>query len=327
MDVIPLDRLPADTELAGPVDPSCVPDIVLCDGAELEGVALADLSDLIRATNQLAQVFTSPDLLNKIDTITSNAVKATSGIASLGSDLSDLSETAEEEIDRVTLAIDAITSAADQVNNTVTEAGDILSENRQAIAFTLQNFGRASSSIVTVLDNLDPIVQEVGDSDLISNFEQFSANARRASAQLLLATRALNNPGNIQVLQETLDSARVTFQNAQKITADLDEVTGDAYTRRNMRILINALGELFSSADDLEQQIQTMQELNPDLQDSSSTQSSSTVDPVDWSSWSIPEALQESLYSNANDASTADAVDAEPETETPQELDEDSTTN
>jgi len=39
-------------------------------------------------------------------------------------------------------------------------------------------------------------------------------------------SNALNNPTNLLVLQQTLDSARVTFQNTQKITSDLDELTG-----------------------------------------------------------------------------------------------------
>ncbi|MEM8604112.1 MAG: MlaD family protein [Cyanobacteria bacterium P01_H01_bin.121] len=296
MDVIPLDTLPTDIDLAGPTDPQCVPEIILCDGSQVEGVALADISDLIRATNQLANVFTDPRLLSKVDRITTNAVVATEGIAGLGDDLSNLSQTAENEIDRVTLAVDAVTAAADQVNTTVTQANDILTENRSAIAATLGNFSRASDSLITALDNLDPIIGEVRNSELVSNFEQFSSNARRASAQILVATRALNNPGNLQVLQETLDSARVTFQNAQKITADLDEVTGDAYTRRNLRILINALGELFASADDLEQQIQALQESDPDSASSRDAQlTESEVPAVDWSSWEIPPALRQSL--------------------------------
>jgi len=47
------------------------------------------------------------------------------------------------------------------------------------------------------------------------------------SANLRDISNALNSPTNLLVLQQTLDSARVTFQNAQKITSDLDELTGD----------------------------------------------------------------------------------------------------
>uniref|UniRef100_A0ACD5H2C3 Uncharacterized protein n=1 Tax=Desertifilum tharense IPPAS B-1220 TaxID=1781255 RepID=A0ACD5H2C3_9CYAN len=55
-------------------------------------------------------------------------------------------------------------------------------------------------------------------------------------------SNALNSPTNIVMLQQTLDSARATFQNAQKITADLDEVTGDPAFRDNLRNLVNGLG-------------------------------------------------------------------------------------
>jgi len=58
------------------------------------------------------------------------------------------------------------------------------------------------------------------------------------------------------VLQQTLDSARVTFQNAQKITSDLDELTGDPAFRENIRQLINGLSGLVSSTQQLQQQVE-----------------------------------------------------------------------
>jgi len=62
-----------------------------------------------------------------------------------------------------------------------------------------------------------------------------SANAAQASANLRDISNALTGPTNLLVLQQTLDSARVTFQNAQKITSDLDELTGDPAFRENIR--------------------------------------------------------------------------------------------
>jgi phospholipid/cholesterol/gamma-HCH transport system substrate-binding protein len=53
-------------------------------------------------------------------------------------------------------------------------------------------------------------------------------------------------------LRETLDSARATFANAKKITADLDELTGDPKLRSNIRNLINGLGGLLSTAPNLD---------------------------------------------------------------------------
>ena len=60
-------------------------------------------------------------------------------------------------------------------------------------------------------------------------------------------------------LQQTLDSARVTFDNAQKITSDLESLTGDPAFLNNVKDLVNGLGNLVSTTEQLEQQIQTGQ--------------------------------------------------------------------
>ena len=63
-------------------------------------------------------------------------------------------------------------------------------------------------------------------------------------------------------LQQTLDSARVTFQNAQKITSDLDELTGDPSFRDSIRELIEGLSGLVSSTQQVEQQVQVANTLD-----------------------------------------------------------------
>ena len=98
--------------------------------------------------------------------------------------------------------------------------------------------------------------------ELIKNFETLSANAALASANLRDATKTLTDPKNAVVLQQTLDSARVTFENTQKITSDLDELTGDPKFRTNLRQLVNGLSSLVSSTQQIEQQVQVAQTLD-----------------------------------------------------------------
>lgn len=64
-------------------------------------------------------------------------------------------------------------------------------------------------------------------------------------------------------LQKTLDSARVTFDNSQKITSDLESITGDPAFLENVRTLVDGLSNLVSTSQQLEQQIQTSQVIKP----------------------------------------------------------------
>jgi phospholipid/cholesterol/gamma-HCH transport system substrate-binding protein len=91
----------------------------------------------------------------------------------------------------------------------------------------------------------------------MNNLEVLTANAAVASANLKDISQSLNDPKNIVLLQQTLDSARLTFENAQKITADLDELTGDPTFRQNLLRLVNGLSSLVSSTENLETQVET----------------------------------------------------------------------
>ena len=90
---------------------------------------------------------------------------------------------------------------------------------------------------------------------MLENLETLSANAAEASQQLNDITKTLNDPNNILVLQQTLDSARVTFENTQKITSDLEDLTGDTQFRQNLKELVNGLSGLVSSTEQIEQQV------------------------------------------------------------------------
>jgi phospholipid/cholesterol/gamma-HCH transport system substrate-binding protein len=120
-------------------------------------------------------------------------------------------------------------------------------------------------------------------SKLISNLETLSANAAQTSANLRDVSVTLNNPTTITMLQQTLDSARATFENTQKITSDLDELTGDPKLRENLKRLINGLSGLVSSTQQLQQQAEISQILTAPVVQSPLTQPAATpqsIEPV-----------------------------------------------
>ncbi|MGC1526968.1 MAG: hypothetical protein WA783_13045, partial [Phormidesmis sp.] len=63
--------------------------------------------------------------------------------------------------------------------------------------------------------------------------------------------------------QQTLESARDALMSAQKVMADVDEITGDPAVREQIRNLINGLGSLVSSTQSLEQHSEVASALRP----------------------------------------------------------------
>jgi phospholipid/cholesterol/gamma-HCH transport system substrate-binding protein len=136
----------------------------------------------------------------------------------------------------------------------------LVSSNRSSLVSTLDNINQTSAQLQSVVGKLAPAIEE---GNLVENLQTLSANAAEASGNLRNLTDAVGSSENVVLLQQTLDSARSTFQNAQKITADLDELTGDPAFRENLKNLVNNLSGLVSSTQQLQQQTQLAQELAP----------------------------------------------------------------
>lgn len=95
----------------------------------------------------------------------------------------------------------------------------------------------------------------------MANLDKVAADAAITSENLREASKTFNDPKTLLTLQQTLQSARVTFENSQKITSDLDDLTGDPAFRENLRRLVNGLSSLVSSGDQLEEQVRLSQAL------------------------------------------------------------------
>ena len=95
--------------------------------------------------------------------------------------------------------------------------------------------------------------------------QQFASKIRSSESridQLLLEEFPLAVGNQLNLLQKTLESARVTFENTQKITSDIDELIGDPQFRENLRRLIDGLSNLLSSGEQLEYNLRIAQTLD-----------------------------------------------------------------
>lgn len=147
-------------------------------------------------------------------------------------------------------------ATATQANRLLNNLDNLLTTNRSSLVGALNNITETSNQLRVIVGSLSPTVNRFTQGELLNNLEALSANAAQASANLRDASKTLNDPKNAVLLQQTLDSARVTFENSQKITSDLDELTGDPTFRQNLRQLVNGLSGLVSSTQQMQQQVQ-----------------------------------------------------------------------
>ncbi|MFN4270651.1 MAG: hypothetical protein ACK4HN_09295, partial [Thermosynechococcus sp.] len=126
--------------------------------------------------------------------------------------------------------------------------------NRNTINSALRNIDGAARDLRTTLKALRPLTNQLEQGELLANLDRLIKNGAEAAANLNKVAGALNSPMIMLSIAQTLDAARATFINAQKLTNDLLKLTSDQSFQSDLRRLIKILSRLLASSQDLEQQ-------------------------------------------------------------------------
>ena len=301
LDLVPQTDVDFDSLSMDPMDlKNCDSDLVICNGDRFTGIVGSSFNELVRTTTNLGQVYGEELFAENANDALANTALAAQEIANLSQELARLSSSVRQELSSISISANVFTqvakeatgelsltannfsntanelsntakkygNTADELTELVSNMNSVVAENRGTLVATLNNISASSSQLQNLMASLTPLVGEFRASfdpqdinNLINNLEILTVNAAEASNNLKEASAQLNDPTNIVMLQQTLDAARVTFANTQKITSDLDDLTGNPQFRNNVLRLVNGLSSLVSSTEDLENQIEVVQVL------------------------------------------------------------------
>jgi phospholipid/cholesterol/gamma-HCH transport system substrate-binding protein len=257
-----------------PFKPKCEKSLILCDGDRLNGITGANFDELIRSTTKLTALLSDSKIIDNANatlktfnttarSITQLSRNANTTLGNANTTLKDVSVTANgftrlsrdtrQQLQQFGTAAGSVAKAADNVTT-------LVQDNRTTLIATLGNLQDTSKDLKVAVKSLSPILSRVENGKLLDNLETLADNGAKASANLKNLSTTLNNPVTLLGLAQTLDSARVTFQNTQKITTELDQVTGDPKFRQNLIRLINGLSKLVSSSQTLDQQLTALRQ-------------------------------------------------------------------
>jgi phospholipid/cholesterol/gamma-HCH transport system substrate-binding protein len=232
------------------------------------GTAAEDVSKLSKSVSKLSTEFSSlpKSVASGLNNFNNLSAKATTLTVSLNQTSTKIGNTA----DKFSTTAAQLNSTAAEYKILATSINSLVAENRKTFSSSLNNFDKLSldlrktvTSINPSVSKLNSTVSKLNSDKLTKDLEATLSNANQTSLNLKNLSANLNDPKTLLMLQQTLDSARVTFQNTQKITADIDDLTGSPEFRSNLRNLVNGLGKLVSSAEQLEQQAKLAQSIEP----------------------------------------------------------------
>ncbi len=280
IDITPKATLPAGVVIAKPLDKSCDASLIVCNGSRLKGQVGISVDELIRSSTALSTAYSDPKFYRNVNKVLETTTGAASSFTELSQDLQGLTKSFREQLNTFSATANSVQRATNQLNASTTQTvnkfgatatqasrllnnlDNLLTTNRSSLVGALNNITETSNQLRVTVSSLSPTVNRFTQGELLNNLEALSANAAQASANLRDASKTLNDPKNMVLLQQTLDSARVTFENSQKITSDLDELTGDPTFRQNLRQLVNGLSSLVSSTQQMQQQVQVATNLD-----------------------------------------------------------------
>ncbi len=275
----PADKLSEDALSIDPTNKDCAKaGAILCNNDE--NIKGETGSQLVEALTRLSKAYSDPKFV-------ANMRAALRDVAKAAEEIAKLSKAAQGEIDGVSDFISSaeqVTKDASQlmvnvntvltenrtdINRTVRGAANLItnldslvSENRGNIVNTLSSIERTSDQVRllalnfnTTVDRVNEGIDEIDMKKLAGDLEVLMANAAQTAQNLQNLSQSLNDPQVLLTIQKTLDSARVTFENTQKITSDVEELTGDPAFRNNIRKLIDGLSNLVAYTEQLEQQV------------------------------------------------------------------------
>jgi len=281
IDIFPQVQLASQEAVTDPLSENCNSQIVVCENDTIQGEVGASIDVLIRNTAEAAELVSDPELFNNLKSVAQSATDAADGIAEVSRELSVISKDVSQQLEFLTTTtaeqlkvLSATTEkTGEQITNTAAETEELIGNvnqvvvaNRKNVETTLSEISATSQQLNEVVETLAPTLENLNASlettdtqALIQNLETLTANAAETSENLKKASDSLSRSDNLMLLQQTLDSARATFENTQKITSDLDQLTGNPEFRRDLEDLVEGLSELLSSTQELEEQLASAQ--------------------------------------------------------------------
>ncbi len=290
------------SSIAKALDTKCDRNVILCNNAKVDGQIGASFNELLRRATKLVELYNNPEVVKNINstlikagTAAEDVSRLSKSVDKLSGEFSRLPKSVELGLNNLSTKANVLTISLDRTSNKIGNTADkfnataeqlnataveykklaisvngLVSENRKTFSSSLTNFDKLSVDLRKTVNELNPSIaklnstlSKVNSDKLAKDLESTLSNANQTSANLKNLTANLNDPKTLLMLQQTLDSARTTFQNTQKITADIDDLTGNPEFRSNLRNLVNGLGKLVSSAEQLEQQAKLAQSIEP----------------------------------------------------------------
>jgi phospholipid/cholesterol/gamma-HCH transport system substrate-binding protein len=299
LDIIPRRELPNDIKIAKPLDRNCDPNLILCHQGNLDSASqlqtslrnlralriqtsstLQTIDTLGANTDALLAEVRQEQLVSSINITLIALQKVIEKLSKLSDDTSGMLSTIRqnrtiEKISQIsgesaallqevrrTQTLNNLNSTLVSVRGTSEQIRTFMAINRIRLTDTLTSLSQTSKQLNRSLRRLDPLAQQLEQTKVLSSLDQIAMNTAILTSDLQKFSGALSDPQTLQRLHTLLAAAESLILNLNKITSDVDELTGNPRFREDVLELIHALSKLFSLVQKFSEQLSQAEALN-----------------------------------------------------------------
>lgn len=265
--IVPQGKM-SEEEGLNPIGEDCDNSKIICNGTTVDGTPGPSFTALLQESSSLLRKVNDEKILENLSATLQSTTDAARSVETLSGKATGVIEMVQNPIKKIGETLDSfgktsasISDAAKQFSTVAQNADALILDNKQRIASTLDSISNTANETQKLIAGARPLVE---DKKFIANLQVLSENAAKTAENFRKLSETANDPNAIVSLRETLDAARSTFANTQKITTDLEELTGDPKFRSDLRRLVTGLSGLVSSGNDLVNPAKVASKENPD---------------------------------------------------------------
>lgn len=212
---------------------------IVCPGGVVVGNAPIRFQELVRSLDSLASRLDAR-FFNNLQTTLVKFGRTADEVGFLARKAANTADALTTTVVGTGKEVRSLGSAARALEKTANDLDSLLASDRSSINQTVANLNATTGNFRKVSEQLESSITRESLQKIVANTDATVANLKALSV-------AVADPGTIASLRETLDSARATLTTVNKITSDVEELTGDPKFRTNLRKLVDGLGGLVSA--------------------------------------------------------------------------------
>jgi phospholipid/cholesterol/gamma-HCH transport system substrate-binding protein len=272
IDIRPKEFVPSKV-VAGPLDPKCNPQIIVCDGSRLKGEIGISIDQLIRSSTQLSSRYSDPEFYQNINQALENSSKAAASVADLSANLSVLSKRLQQELSSVSATSATIRQATNQLStsttrtlNQVSITANQLGSTAEQFGSTAEQFGSTAKEISLTTNRVNKLINSL-DTLVTSNRSSLVTvldNITATSAELRKTVSSLSPVVNRFTQGELLNNLETLSENAAQASVNLRQVTSALNDPKNVLVLQQTLDAARVTFDNAQKITSDLDELTGD---------------------------------------------------------------